>query len=369
MKKAQEFEETIKICFMREVREIHHDVEWMKKPIFAIFCMLAGIAKDFSSELMKLLQISFSLLTILVLLFSGKGAEYLKALAQQAPSPSPFVQMQFIPVPIMQQTVSTSQLRQLLAIELQSPNQNVSQDLAMTIDALFNSDIFTALQKMPSEFQQEQIGLLMANQTFNARLKGLESTFVVLRDEKSLQSTDSLSALSYLCGLISHTLYSPGMWPLTFFCGLHIVEDATFKGAQGLMRAMTLQLMKVFGETVFSDPRVDLATIGQKLAMEDLNAICSVFSMLLDSIPAGIVYLLIDGAHHYGTEMRTADMRAVMRFLNRLVEQMRANHRGLVLKVIVTNPTSRQQHTWDFEAETVELERQLLAGGHRGVKV
>ncbi|KAL6810033.1 hypothetical protein J3E69DRAFT_377931 [Trichoderma sp. SZMC 28015] len=320
MKKAQEFERTIKICFMREVREIHHDVEWMKGPIFAIFCMLASIAKDFST-------------------------------------------------PIMQQTVSTSQLRQLLAIEWQSSNPNVSQDFATTIDALFNSDITTALQKVPSEFQQEQIGLLMANQTFSACLHGLESIFVVLRDEKSLQSTNSLSTLSYLCGLIAHTLYSPGLWPLTFFCGLHIVENATFKGAQGLMRAMSLQLMKVFGETVFSVPGVDLATIGQKLAMEDLDVICSVFSMLLDSIPAGVVYLLIDGAHHYGTEMRTADMCAVMRFLNRLVERMRANHRGLVLKVIVTNPTSRQQHTWDFEAETVELERQLLAGGHRGINV
>ncbi|KAF3066787.1 hypothetical protein CFAM422_009015 [Trichoderma lentiforme] len=224
-------------------------------------------------------------------------------------------------------------------------------------------------EKVPSEFQQEQIGLLMANQTFSACLHGLESTFVVLRDEKSLQSTDSLSTLSYLCGLIAHTLISPGLWPLTFFCGLHIVENAAFKGAQGLMRAIALQLMKVFGETVFSVPGVDLAMIGQKLAMEDLDVICSVFSMLLDSIPAGVVYLLIDGAHHYGTEMRTADMCAVMRFLNHLVERMRANHRGLVLKVIVTNPTSRQQHTWDFEAETVELERQLLAGGHRGINV
>lgn len=369
IKKAEEFEGTIKICFMREVREIHHDVEWMKGPIFAIFCMLADIAKDFSSGLMKLLRMRFSLLTILVFLFSGGGAERLKALAQQAPSPSPFIQMQFIPAPVVQQTVSTSQLRQLLAIEWQSSNPNVSQDFVMTIDALFNSDITTALQKVPSEFQQEQIGLLMANQKFSACLHGLESTFVVLRDEKSLRGTDSLSTLSYLCGLIAHTLYSPGLWPLTFFCGLHIVENATFKGAQGLMRAMALQLMKVFGETVFSVPGVDLATIGQKLAMEDLDVICSVFSMLLDSIPAGVVYVLIDGAHHYGTEMRTAGMCAVMRFLNRLVERMRANHRGLVLKVIVTNPTSRQQHTWDFEAETVELERQLLAGGHRGINV
>ncbi|KAL5085561.1 hypothetical protein Trisim1_010174 [Trichoderma cf. simile WF8] len=347
MKKVQEFEKTIKICFMREVREIHHNVEWMKGPIFVMFRMLVDFAKD----------------------FSRREAQHLEALAQQAPSPSPLIQMQFIPAPIMHQTVSTSQLRQLLAIEWQSPNPNISQDLAMTIDMLFNSDITTALQKVPSEFQQEQSGLLMANQTFNACLRGLESTFVVLRDEKSLQSTDSLSTLSYLCGLIAHTLYSPGLWPLTFFCGLHIVENATFKGAQGLMRAMALQLMKVIGETAFSVPGVDLAMVGQKLAMEDLDVICSVFSMLLDYIHAGVVYLLIDGAHHYGTEMRTADMCAVMRFLNRLVERMRANRRGLVLKVIVTSPTSRQQHTWDFKAETVELERQLLAGGHRGINV
>lgn len=62
MQKAQKFDGAMKVCFMREVREINHDMKWPKKPIFAIFCIPAGIANDFSSKLMKLLQIRFSLI-------------------------------------------------------------------------------------------------------------------------------------------------------------------------------------------------------------------------------------------------------------------------------------------------------------------
>lgn len=49
-KKAKEFEETVNMCFRREVHDIHNNVEWMKAPILATFSLLAGFTKDFPGE-------------------------------------------------------------------------------------------------------------------------------------------------------------------------------------------------------------------------------------------------------------------------------------------------------------------------------
>jgi len=70
-------------------------------------------------------------------------------------------------------------------------------------------------------------------------------------------------------------------------------------------------------------------------------------------------------------------MRAVVRFLYKLVGQLRQARRGLVLKVLVTNPGGRQRGEWDIaspgdrDGEGVNLdlymERQVVAGGFQGV--
>lgn len=49
-KKAKEFEETVNMCFRREVHDIHNNVEWLKAPILATFSLLAGFTKDFPGE-------------------------------------------------------------------------------------------------------------------------------------------------------------------------------------------------------------------------------------------------------------------------------------------------------------------------------
>lgn len=102
----------------------------------------------------------------------------------------------------------------------------------------------------------------------------------------------------------------------------------------------------------------------------NLEMICSVFGMVLGQLPAGMVFVLIDGAHWNGTEARSTEMRAVVRFLYQMVGQLRVVRRGLSLKVLVTNPSARQRFAWDFAGhwEDLYMERQVLAGGHQGAE-
>jgi hypothetical protein len=111
-----------------------------------------------------------------------------------------------------------------------------------------------------------------------------------------------------------------------------------------------------------SDPN----SIVQGLVMNDFATICSVFLMFLQNIPAGVIYIMIDGSFWYNTEAKSEDTKAVMLFLSQLVLDLQVANRGLVLKVLVTNPTSRQQNIWGLQVPVIHLEEKLLAGGHGG---
>jgi hypothetical protein len=91
--------------------------------------------------------------------------------------------------------------------------------------------------------------------------------------------------------------------------------------------------------------------------MNDLVVLRSVFTLLLQNIPAGLIYVIIDGACWYATEARSGDMQAVILFLYQLVMEVHASSCGLVLKIMVTNPTSRQRNSCGFGPCDVYLDR------------
>ncbi|KAK3943305.1 hypothetical protein QBC46DRAFT_254553, partial [Diplogelasinospora grovesii] len=163
-----------------------------------------------------------------------------------------------------------------------------------------------------------------------------------------------LSTLSHLCGNMARTMRSPGLLTLAFFCGLHTAAGATLQGGEGLMRAVTLQLLSAMpGVTLLAG--ADLSIVARELMAGDLNMICYVFSEALAQFQAGRVLVLIDGAHFNGTEARSAEMRAVVRFLHKTVVELRTAGRGLVLKVLVTNPAGRQRFEWDLPGQDLYM--------------
>jgi hypothetical protein len=266
-------------------------------------------------------------------------------------------QFPFLPIP-------SAQLRQLLSTKWLPGTGPSARDVISNLVADGNA----ALGFVPTHFGQNQLGMLMGQDAFSTWLRALSSQFLVLHDESALEGNNSLSTSSHLCALLSKSMSTPGMLPLTFFCGLHTGEGDSLEGGDGIMRGLALQLLQTFqGDAAFSLPPGDPEQTMQRLMMNDLATTCSMFSMLLRHISsASVVLVMIDGASWYETELRGDAMRAVMQFLGQLVEETRAVNGGLVLKVLVTNPTRRQRNTWGIRAVDVDLEQSLLSGVNMG---
>lgn len=274
----------------------------------------------------------------------------------------------------VQPIVSSQQLFQFLCTSWgASGPSTTTHALLPTMQA----DLQAAKGFVPSAQQESRIGLLMIDASFNTWLRSPSSRLLIVHDEKALGSDASLSTTSYLCALMYELLSAPGMFRLGFFCGLHSSAATAaqpgaqlLQGAVGLMRSLTLQLLLSFGDgsTNFPSPGGnDPNRMLQGLAANDLETMCAVFAMLLWCLPAGAVYVLVDGAFWYGTEARRDDMRTVMLFLDVMVGELQAASRGVALKVLVTNPTPRQRSSWVLgRAVDIRLEQGPLAGGLGG---
>ncbi|EGO60161.1 hypothetical protein NEUTE1DRAFT_97352 [Neurospora tetrasperma FGSC 2508] len=296
-KASASFEGSVSICFQTRVEEIDKNVRALVSPIMALYFTLGGL--------------------------------YVGPMQPQMPPPG----------------FNASQLWPLLCTNWNGGSPTVAEDLL----AISKADVQLALRSPPSSMGQNQIGYLLIEDAFVVWLKSLESQILVLHDEQSLEGSSSLSTLSYLCALITEMMSAPGMIRLCFFCGLHSADGDVLGGGYGLMRSLTLQLLQPFGNANLSPTGNDLNLLAQGLMMNDLSTTCSVFNMLLHNVPAGVVYILVDGAFWYASGSHGDEMAAVMAFLNRLVLESRANaNRGLVLKILVTNPTPSQRNGWDI---------------------
>ncbi|KAI3324696.1 hypothetical protein HD806DRAFT_53150 [Xylariaceae sp. AK1471] len=346
-KKSKEFDDTVNMCFRRQVNDIHSSIEWMKEPILATYSLLAGFLKDFPALLAAELSEE-----------ARKSQPPVINLVQ-----NPVVTMQ---PPIMPVTIPSWQLCQCLSVEYSHVAGRISQDAATVALSELDADITTAMHHILPPLQREKMGFLTTSDQFKAWLRNIESAFLVVH-EGNTPHQGVLSTLSHLCGLMARTMRVPGMWTLAFFCGLHTAAGAKLQGGKGLIRAVALQLLSTIPNETFPTP-IDPFVVAQQLAMGDLDMICSIFAMVLGHLPAGMVFVLVDGAHWNGTEARSTEMRAVMRFLYKVVEQLRVARRGLALKVLVTNPTERQRYAWEIPGDILHMERQVLAGGHKGLE-
>lgn len=260
-----------------------------------------------------------------------------------------------------QPSISAAQLGQVLCTYWNSGGQSVTEDLLQGAQY----DLQAAMGFVPTTFHQEQIGLLMSDREFVTWLKSLATGVLILHDERALNGHDSLSILSHLSALIAEILAAPGMIRLKFFCGLRSAPGTMFDGANGLLRSLTMQLLQAFGNTSFPI-NTDLSALVQGFMRNPTVAAFEIFGMLLSNIPAGMIYIIIDGAFWYGTEARDDEMQAAMHFLAKQAADLRAASRGLILKILITNPTPRQESSWNLQASNIYLSQNLLTGGHGG---
>ncbi|EGZ75884.1 hypothetical protein NEUTE2DRAFT_126834 [Neurospora tetrasperma FGSC 2509] len=350
-KASASFEGSVSICFQTRVEEIDKNVRALVSPIMALYFTLGGLVRDFPGEFIQNTQHSGENSARKLTLPAGKAQmeQLVRKEMQNAAMFQPTMQFIQYVGPMQPQMpppgFNASQLWPLLCTNWNGGSPTVAEDLL----AISKADVQLALRSPPSSMGQNQIGYLLIEDAFVVWLKSLESQILVLHDEQSLEGSSSLSTLSYLCALITEMMSAPGMIRLCFFCGLHSADGDVLGGGYGLMRSLTLQLLQPFGNANLSPTGNDLNLLAQGLMMNDLSTTCSVFNMLLHNVPAGVVYILVDGAFWYASGSHGDEMAAVMAFLNRLVLESRANaNRGLVLKILVTNPTPSQRNGWDI---------------------
>ncbi|KAI1132885.1 hypothetical protein F5Y10DRAFT_291828 [Nemania abortiva] len=268
------------------------------------------------------------------------------------------------PPQMMPTAIFSRRLCQYLAAEYSSTAAGTGKDAVACALSDLDTDITTAMSHILSSSEQEKMGFLTRSPQFTEWRYSVDSRLIVVHESETT-NLGVLSTLSHLCGLMAKTLRKPGMWTLPFICGLHTAAGKTFQGGRGLMQAVTLQLLSMIPDALVP-MSVDPSIATQGLVSGDVGTICSVFAMALGQLPKGTLFVLIDGAHWNGTEARSAEMQHVVRFLNEVVERLRAVGTGLALKVLITNPSGRQQFAWNIKGEDLYMERQVLAGGHNG---
>ncbi|KAK3953874.1 hypothetical protein QBC32DRAFT_386268 [Pseudoneurospora amorphoporcata] len=351
VKNASElFERSVSICFQTRVEKIDKNIQALSTPLVSIFFTLAGFAKDFPAMMEQLLRKEMQNAPVL-----HQTMQFIQVAGPMQPQmPAP----QFHTAAM----ISSFQLWQLLCSNWNGSSTVMAEDLL----PISKADVQIALRSAPSSMGQNQIGYLMIKDAFVGWLKSLESQILVLHDEQSLEGGSPLSTLSYLCALITEMMSAPGVFRLSFFCGLHAADGDVLGGSYGLVRTLALQLLQPFGNnTNISTTGGDPDMLARGLTMNDLSTACSVFNMLLQNVPVGVVYIMVDGAFWYASGSSGDEMAGVMGFLNRLVLESRANaNRGLVLKILITNPTPRQRNSWDVEAADVHLEQSLVEDGN-----
>ncbi|SPO07520.1 uncharacterized protein DNG_10214 [Cephalotrichum gorgonifer] len=143
---------------------------------------------------------------------------------------------------------------------------------------------------------------------------------------------------------------------LTFFCGRHTADGATFQGGSGLMRALTLQLVSIIPIPLVPLPKGnDQSDVVKQLEAGDLEMIFSVFTTALEQLSEDItVFVLIHGAANWNsTEDRRGGICTVVQSLREEVMRLRNVNRGPWIKVLVTNPSSDQTAEWSITEEDI----------------
>ncbi|KAM7215567.1 hypothetical protein V8F06_009034 [Rhypophila decipiens] len=363
--KVKELEETVNMCMRREIHEIHEQawkqaegLEKLINPVVATYFLCAGFVKDFPSLLSDLLQAQQT--------HEARVTYTTNVIYTYQPAPA-------APPPM---AISAWDIgRSCLAIDYHarypSPAQPFTQDPVHLAIGDLSSDMNTATRHIPPYLEREKMGYLALTPQFTVWLRSPDCQFLILH-ENSPPSNLCLSTLSHFCAMVSSTLRA-SLWTLPFFCGLHTSASSTFQGGLGLIRAITLQLLSTLPDTTVlslpPSPNIpDLTTLynlllsshtDDELVSEAVHATCLIFSLLLSNIPAGMIFILIDGAHWNGTQTRKDDMAAVIQNLYQLVVELGRRREWDIPSVM-----EHLDVEGDIGVETdLYMERVVVAGG------
>ena len=246
---------------------------------------------------------------------------------QMSHQPQVQVVVTYIPQPLLS-------VEKLLEILMTPPNLLPSQ---WSISHIVHGDSETVLSLTThglSPGQQERLAVMMQEPKFRSWFKTSQSSILVAN---SLDySSDPVSSMSFMCGLLSSTISQLGFQaPLTFYCSLHSAPGDVFDGANGLLRSLISQLLVSYGAMVHVTFLNNLEEV-ESLKRHDLHALCRLFQNLLACLDQAVVFCLIDSVSWLETPSLQADMDVVMYFLRDLTTEIAESRSRVVFKLLVT---------------------------------
>lgn len=266
-------------------------------------------------------------------------------------------------------TITIQQLLDILDAGSVRPDNQLGESISATITRDRETVFYFGRMLPPS--RQEGIATIMQDACFQSWVKSADSYPLIINGmDMDSYSQESVSLISYMCYLLSETLSGGHFTNLNFYCGLHSTPGDRIEGGSGILRSIITQLLLAHGQRI-SLPFLDFSAM-QRLHSHNVEELCSLLKGVLSGIGVGvgIVTVMIDGISWYESEARLPETAKVMRFLNSLVDAVRAAQTGLVLKLMVTSPgMSRYCRDWfpaAAEVFAMQGSNNLLLGGGGG---
>ncbi|UKZ74756.1 hypothetical protein TrVFT333_002426 [Trichoderma virens FT-333] len=247
---------------------------------------------------------------------------------------------------------------QLLGLLSQQPPGSSDNPFEQTLERIrVERDFVLFLGRSLSPRRQASISFVMQNSQFQQWFKSMNSqTLVIHSMDLDFGPSEIVSPLGYMCAMLSQaTAIHSHSYPLAFFCRLHIDPEDKARGAKGMLRSLTAQVLVALAHT---QQHPDLSFLGyvelHAIQAQDLPSMCRLFEELLKRIGTGVILCILDGSSWFESQYYAPDMHMVMQFFNSLVEAIERSHSGLIFKILLTNALM-SQYSRDWFPSGMEL--------------
>ncbi|KAK7456761.1 hypothetical protein Landi51_02037 [Colletotrichum acutatum] len=191
--------------------------------------------------------------------------------------------------------------------------------------------------------------LALRDNKFTSWLQSNESQRLFIEGRMKLNSEqEAASPLTMLSCALAQLVAreSERSIPLVYLCGQHNRQNDPHSGASGVLRCWN----SLIAESL--TPRdVDLSAINLSfidgVRAQQLGVLCMLFRHLVMAATDKVVFVILDGALWLEVSRHVQGLGDVVLFLNNLVTVLNQQNYGVILKVLITHPsTSNHARRW-----------------------
>jgi hypothetical protein len=253
-----------------------------------------------------------------------------------------------------EQPLMSNKERLLMSLELGNDGQNGDVQVRALEKIRAEREMIFVLEKSHDSRSQSMISSVMHDSDFQRWFQTTDSQILVVNgmDPNGIHS-EAASPLTHMCAMFCYTMAElQFVYPIAFFCRLHMDPGDVLHGASGLLRSLIAQLL------LSKNEQLDLTFLSNEhleiIKSKEVNILLVLLERILERMGPGIVVCMIDGAVFFENESNFRQMEQAMRSLNALTSNVGAAKTGLVFKLLVTNPV-RSEHSKKWFPGAAEL--------------